>query len=71
MSYSYRVVFWICDKDKCKRTNTRIIPSGVILIDDYCDYCGSHIHEPCLEFVMEIERHERSTDQTPGEDPRN
>jgi hypothetical protein len=43
-----RAIFWVCDKRDCKTTNSREIPSNIVLNDDVCDFCHKRIHEPIL-----------------------
>lgn len=39
-------VIWVCDKERCGAVNPRNIDDETIIIDDYCDLCKKHIHEP-------------------------
>lgn len=43
---SSKLVYWICDKQGCNTDNTREIPAGTVLYEDYCDVCEMYIHEP-------------------------
>ena len=43
-----RPVYWVCE---CAKVNYREMKA--VINDDVCDSCGKHVHEPCLEAIIE------------------
>jgi hypothetical protein len=46
-------VKWVCDKNKCKQTNIRIIGKYHVIFEDTCDKCNKYIHEPITKILKE------------------